>query len=195
MSVVEAPARGRIRWPALVIGAAIVFAAAYLASPFAGLVSLFSAARAGDARRLEQLVDFPAVRAGLKAQLSATLADQGPLPLVSSMDKAIDAYVTPQAIAAMVRNARAPVRPAQDAAETGAATDTISIEAKGVDVRPRFAYAGLNRFRASLENAAEPTEALILEFERRGVFNWRLMRIDLPASALHSVATGAQTGS
>ena len=208
MSVIEAPARGKVLWPGLLIGAAIVFAGAYLASPFVGLVSLFSAARAGDARRLEQLVDFPAVRAGLKAQISATLAEQRPndpqprpqpsvgqLPLSSYMDRAIDAYVTPQAIATMVRNAGAPARPGQEAADSDAATDAISIEAKGVDVRPRFAYLGVNRFRASLENAAKPTEALVLVFERRGAFNWRLTRIDLPASALRSVATGAQPAS
>ena len=55
---------------AILIGAFLV---AYFASPVFAVRSLINAARTGDEARLERLVDFPAVRDDLMAQLNAQL--------------------------------------------------------------------------------------------------------------------------
>ncbi|WP_262423303.1 DUF2939 domain-containing protein [Brevundimonas denitrificans] len=55
---------------AILIGAFLV---AWFASPVFAVRSLINAARTGDEARLERLVDFPAVRDDLKAQLNAQL--------------------------------------------------------------------------------------------------------------------------
>jgi hypothetical protein len=56
---------------ALATVAGVVVLAGYAASPLIGFGMLRSAAQAGDRDRLEQAVDFPAVRESLKSQISA----------------------------------------------------------------------------------------------------------------------------
>ncbi|WP_374575735.1 DUF2939 domain-containing protein [Phenylobacterium sp. J367] len=98
------------------------FFAAYFASPLLAAQSLRSAAREGDAERLERLVDFPTVREGLKSQINAQLmtamqtdpemqanpfAALALLMVPAIVERAIDAYVTPDAIGAMVTTGKA----------------------------------------------------------------------------------------
>src|SRR5690606_712173 len=105
---------------AVLVGAFLV---AFFASPVVAVRSLINAARTGDEARLERLVDFPAVRDDLKAQLNTQLARRlradrdlrddplsglGLVLAPSLVSGVVDAFVTPQAIAAMVQTAEAP---------------------------------------------------------------------------------------
>ena len=51
--------------------AAALFALAFLSAPWLAFRALREAAAAGDAQALAELVDYPAVRASLKPQLTA----------------------------------------------------------------------------------------------------------------------------
>jgi hypothetical protein len=190
---------------ALILGAALLvllFAGAYFGSPLLALYSLQSAARSGNRDALQQLVDFPELRSNLKAELTAHMmksmrddpkmansaaAGVGMLLGGAMINQAIDAYVTPDALAAMVGSGRAPN---QGAAATPADT--------GSTLKTDYGYADLNHFRVRMTRADSPGDALSLIMERRDLLNWKLVRIDFtfPASpAAPAVASSEQPAS
>ena len=99
------------------------FLVAYFASPVLAVRGLTEAARTGDETALRERVDFPEFRASLKEELNAELVARmredprsdnpvlsglGMLLAPSLVSGMVDAFVTPQAIATMVRSAKAP---------------------------------------------------------------------------------------
>jgi hypothetical protein len=99
-----------IRWLVIICGIALL---AYGASPYVSFWRFTAAIRSRDAAGITSRVDFPAVRASLKRQLVARFADPnsshkrwgnlGP----TLIDAIIDAYVTPDGIAALLSNPEA----------------------------------------------------------------------------------------
>jgi len=99
-----------IRW--LVI-TAVVFLLVYGASPYFSFWRFTAAVRSRDAAAISSRIDFPAVRASLKRQLVERFANQtsshrsrinlGP----TLIDAIIDAYITPEGIAALLANPEA----------------------------------------------------------------------------------------
>jgi hypothetical protein len=170
----------------------VAFVAGYFASPILALHSLTEAAKAGDRAKLERLVDFPAVRDSLKAQLKAVMtrafeqdpelrdnpfAAFGQLLMVGVVDKAVDAFATPDAIAQMVVTSRAPTN--ISSSEQGPRVETAKPRTKS-DTEIRYGYQGLDRFKATYRDKANPGEpAFGLTLERQGLFRWKLVRIDL----------------
>lgn len=182
------------------VAAALVLAAVYFASPILALKGLTDAAKAGNRDALAERVDFPAVRESLKIQLKAVMtrsfaqdpalrdnpfAALGQMLMVGVVDKAVDAYATPDAIAAMVANSRPPKEisaapgqapPPEAAAPTEPAPDKAKMET-------RYAYQGLNHFRVSYhEHGKSEDSDFRLLLERQGFFKWKLVRIELPGS-------------
>src|SRR5262249_39440932 len=105
----------------LAVAAVLVLAGVYFGSPYLAARSLKQAAVSGDADRLDAAVDFPAVRESLKSQMSAALmkkmaadpemkgnplAGLGMMLMPAIIDKAVDAYVTSDGLAALVRGAK-----------------------------------------------------------------------------------------
>jgi len=167
--------------------AATVLVAAYALSPWVAVHDLAAAARSGDPDRIDRLVDFPAVRAGLKDQLSARMLAQagagpgierrpvralGLLLLPAITDRIVDRFVTADGVAAMVKSARTP--PASPGVDT-------RLDPRGQGVSYGYAYDGVDRFKATLTNRSAQAGALVLTLERRGLFGWKLIRVDLPA--------------
>ena len=169
---------------------------AYVASPVLALHSLTEAAKNGDRAKLERLVDFPAVRDSLKAQLKTAMtrafeqdpelrdnpfAAFGQLLMVGVVDKAVDAYATPDAIAQMVATSRAPSKISPS--EQGPRVETGMPRTES-DTQIRYGYQSLDRFKATYRDKAKPDEpAFGLTLERQGLFRWKLVRIDLTPAA------------
>ncbi|HZL00125.1 MAG TPA: DUF2939 domain-containing protein [Caulobacteraceae bacterium] len=179
--------RTSVLWIAGAAGV-LIFLAAWFGSPYAALGKLSAVARAGDRDRLNELVDFPAVRANLKEQLSAGMlrsvrddagAKENPLAALGLLiapaiiDRAIDAYATPDAIAAMVAKAPAPGH----LAAVGGGGESEPPPRK---MRVSYSWAGLDRFRAQVTDPDQAARPFGFVFERQGLFGWRLERIDLP---------------
>lgn len=194
------------RIPAPVIGlgivaAAMLFAAAYFGSPFLALHNLQEAARSGDRDQLENLVDFPRVREGLKASFTAymvrsmrsdpqmankTFAGLGLLIAPAIVDRAIDAYVTPDGIAALVKSGSPPkldTQEAQSPAAVAGPTPTLSPS-----------YADLDHFKVAMSRSDEPGTKLTLVLERYGLFGWKLVRIDFDIPSQPQTAPPPATG-
>lgn len=173
---------------ALVLAGA--FLVAYLASPVFAVRSLINAARTGDEARLERLVDFPAVRDDLKAQLNAQLVRRvredpelrdnplsslGLVLVPSLVAGVVDAFVTPEAISAMVQTAEAP-----DLIGEGGRPALAPPPERPKDIRIGYGYRGLHRFAGTLTDRSRPHERIDLIMQRRGVFGWKLTQVRLP---------------
>jgi choline dehydrogenase-like flavoprotein len=177
----------------LIIGVAglaiVLLLGAWVLSPVFAMQALTRAAEQGDEAALERLVDFPAVRQSLKDELNARMmaemrngeseidpawAGVGMLLGPAIVSGAIDAVITPQGVATMVRTAEAP-EPAdvlnRPEASPGETED---------DVRKSWTYRGANRVEVRLTTTDRPDQPLILNMDRNGLFGWRLVEIDLP---------------
>lgn len=172
--------------------AVAAFVLAYAASPLLAARSLVQAARSGDERALERQVDFPAFRASLKDELSARMVSEmrkdsrlgdsglsglGMLLAPALVGGAVDAFVTPQAISAMVREGEAP-KPdlAKVEPETGPKPEDQSESKK---VRQSWSYRDLDTFAVTLTRDDQPDEQVSLLMKRRNLFGWKLAGIDL----------------
>ncbi len=178
---------------------AVLLIGGYLASPIFALQSLTAAAKAGDKARLERSVDFPAVRESLKRQLKASMdrkfeedpklrdnpfAAFGQLLLSGVVDKAVDTYATPDAIATMVATNEPPksisATPGGPVIEQPQPEVAPKPKAKS-DVEVHYGYQGLDHFRASYRDRKDGAqEPFVLVLKRHGVFGWKLVEIVLP---------------
>lgn len=178
---------------AVAVGAAALFALAWAAAPVLAAQALIRAARAGDERKIERLVDFPALRESLKDELNAELVARmrrdprvvdgglGGLGMMLApmlLSGAVDTLVTPEVVADMVRTAEAPDptrRPAPEPA--GDRTDAD-------DIHQSWGYRGLNAFAVTLTDRDRPDDHLALILERRGLFAWKLAAVDIHSGAV-----------
>jgi hypothetical protein len=177
------------------VGALVAFlVASYFVSPVIALHGLTTAAKAGDRAKLERSVDFPAVRDSLKVQLKAAMtrsieadpklrdnpfAALGQMLLIGVIDKAVDAYATPDAIANMVATNKAPERISADTPPPPPVEQPKPKPKSTTEAH--YAYQGLNHFHATYRDKADsPGDELGLVMERRGLFTWKLVKIELP---------------
>jgi hypothetical protein len=179
---------------AIVAVAVLLFAAAYVGSPWLASYQLMQAARRRDVPALMAHVDLPAVRNSLKGQIDARLersvakraakgdplAQLGMLLGAAAVDKAVDATVTPEMIAEAVRTARAPNPRKSALAPPDADEGDGQAAPASPKVKAGFAMAGLNRFDIRLSPADRPEERLTLILHRRALFGWKVTDVDLP---------------
>jgi hypothetical protein len=157
---------------AIIAIAALVLAAIaglYFGSPYWAAYSLEQAAQNGDADRIDMLSDMPQIREGLKSQISAALAQKlnapdtkgnpfaalGALLAPTLVGKVVDAYVTPEGIAQIVKSGR----PTAQAPENTAPASHFTAQDE---------YLGLDRFRVRLHDNSADRAGPGLLFERRG---------------------------
>lgn len=179
----------------LVVGVAVAavaaFAIAWAVAPVLAAQALIRAAKAGDARKIERLVDFPALRESLKNELSAEVAAHmrrdprvadsglGGLGMILApmiLAGAVDAVVTPEVVARMVTTAEAPDPTRPDAPEPDDAKS-------GDDIHQSWGYRGMDEFAVTLTDRDHPDQSLALIMERRGLFEWKLAAVDLRTDA------------
>ena len=177
----------------LVLAGIALAAISFFAAPAVVFFGIRSAAQSDDVAGLQRLMDFDAVRASLRPQLSGrpealtpppsvlndpigafrrqfedAVAPQGPSP---------DAYLTPDAIDGLTRaeGRYAAVRPAVPG------TDATSAP------WPRPVYWGVNRARMAVTD--EGGSDTVFTFERRGPYEWKLVHIGLPDGATPQAPT------
>lgn len=162
-----------------------LFALAYIGSPYLAARDFVAAAKAGETAKLEAAVDFPAVRASLKPQLRAAMAARlrndpamrgnpfaglGGMLMPSLLDRIVDSVVTADGVAALARAGKV-VRPG----DTQAAAESSQHD---------LHFLSLDRFEVTVRRKDMGGDPTNLVFERRGLFGWKLVRIDLPQDAL-----------
>jgi hypothetical protein len=168
----------------LAAAVAVVFLGWFAASPWLAAKALGDAAERGDAQALERLVDFPRFRDSMKQEFNARFVEEmrassGDDPLAglgallgpALISGAVDALVTPQAIAMMVRTGEAPK-----------AEDVARPEPKADEPEPKrtLGYRDLNTFAINFEDGRRADRSITLLMKRDGLFGWKLAAVDLP---------------
>lgn len=168
----------RARWP--VLAALLAVGTSYVAYPYVTLFRLGEAIRRGDAATLQALIDWPAVREGIKedicdlvldhpniAEASGTLPPFGASFVRGIAANSIDRQVTPEALVAAVG------LPAQPPVAT----------TSGADVHINWAFFDdPTAFSVSL-SAPGQVEPIKLQLELRHG-RWMVRRVWLPADLL-----------
>lgn len=190
----------------LVAVALIVFA---YASPYLVLGRLRDAAQARDAQTIDRYVDYPALRASLKQQVTQMLSRRvdseklqhpfaalGALVGIAFVSPLVDAYATPDGVAALLEGmpprgrpgeappsaseARSEEQPEQSKqapppreASTSAATQPETRHSRG-----SAGYRDMNTFAVTYTRgtADEPYSVI---FHRRGWFSWQIDAVEL----------------
>lgn len=167
------------------IASVIVLSILFVVTPAMAVQGIIGAARDGDAAALETRVDFPALRGSLKDELNARmraevreelrgedpgLAALGMMLAPSLMDSAVDVFVTPDAVAAMVSSAEAP----------GVKDDGTSDSGDDADIRRSYGFRDPDTFVVTLTDPERADQPLKLLLERRNLVQWKLAGVDLP---------------
>ena len=178
----------------LVVLAIFIFAAAFATAPWFAFRALKAAAQYEDVQAISELVDFPAVRRSLTAELNDTPAAAAPAeppsiwrdPLgvfkraiepIAPPEPKVDRYLTVQGLSALTQGYRpgsapaAPPRPvtAMDKAKAAVAGPHATI-----------AYWDPNRVRINVKRPGQPAKTTVFTFRRDQLFTWRLVHIRLP---------------
>jgi Protein of unknown function (DUF2939). len=169
--------------------------AAYAVSPVLAARALTEAARNGDQQTLERLVDFPALRDSLKSEARDILAEEmrrrtgiggdlvagiGTTLAPQVVESTIDALITPEAVTALVADARTPGIP--DPRPTGR-FGRGKPERNADDIHQSWGYRNLDLFAVTLTRKDRPERNVVLLMSRRGLFEWKLSGVEINRAA------------
>lgn len=171
------------KWIVAAAAVLALFAASYFGSPYWAARELRSAAMSGDVDRIEAAVDFPAVRESLRGQLTVALTEKmnnapelkdnpfaglGMMLMPTIVQKAVESYVTPDGIAAIVQRG--------EVKKDGAPSPSLTYD---------YDWRGLDRFAVTIRpEKVAADRAPVIVFERRGTFTWKMIRLQLPKDVL-----------
>jgi hypothetical protein len=180
------------------------------ASPYIALNNLKRAADARDVQTVNEYVDFPALRDSLKLQIAgllsrrlgadndSKLATIGAMIGVTLIGPLVDAYATPDGVAALLNgmppsgnpgerppeapatnNAPAAAAQAPASPAAGDATNSADRNAAPVQRQTSAGYRSLNEFVVTYRRGGEAAAHYAAIFRREGPFTWKLAAIDL----------------
>ncbi|VVE62731.1 hypothetical protein PAN31117_00979 [Pandoraea anapnoica] len=205
----------------LVVVALLVVLGLLFGTPYYTLWRARDAANARDAATLSSYVDYPAVRESLKMSLHDELSRQmdkqrsnafGALALALGgwvSDRVVEALLTPEAVAAMLRGdstglppapgapaprdvvppqaessapQAAPAAPVAPSANSGANTPEAPTTADNQPPRTttRTEFQDFNHFLVHVSRSDRPERVVTFTLTRRNVVQWRLTAIALP---------------
>ena len=202
--------RGRVGRPLLITLIVIVVVAALgyaYASPYIALQRLKRAADSRDVATVNEYVDYPALRDSLKMQVTGLLTRRldvqhngNPLAAIGAMigvaliGPLVDAYATPDGVAALLNGMpprgepgeRPPSPPAADKPADGTpqapapGSNQANADSKTPPQPPQTTagYRGVNEFAVSYQHGVGDTRYAAI-FRRDGLFMWKLSAVDL----------------
>ena len=193
---------------ALIVVALAVFA---YASPYLVLSRLRDAARARDANAINPYVDYPALRVSLKQQVTQMLSQrvdaeklQHPLAALGALvgmafvNPLVDAYATPDGVAALLRGmpprgepGEAPpsvtneqpeqaAQPESQAAPAPSLSASASAQPNASRAKASAGYRDMNTFAVTYARGTASAPYSVI-FHRRGWFSWQIDAVELNA--------------
>jgi hypothetical protein len=179
----------------VLLGLLIVLGGAgFYATPYIAFRNMRIAAENKDTEALNSYVDFKALKESLKANLNDKISrEAGSKPDGDAMDKLgaaiasafinpmIDAFVTPDGLAMMVRGAipeqkktkRSAEKKPDDSAEKKASHSDPEMETTTY-------YENFNHFIVAFKEKESSKDQVRLVFKRDGIVSWKLCAMDLP---------------
>lgn len=165
----------------------VLFAGVWLYfAPYMALHRLQGAAQAGDEQAMRELVDFPSLRESVKQNVTGVVehgigSRGGPLAQLGGMlagrvaSPVVDAFVTPQGVAALTTGQRPGRHVDRDAG-----ADAKSLRVRGLVAKRR--YETLDRFVVHFVDRDSGKERLALVMHREGIAGWKLSGVRIPGS-------------
>ena len=165
-------------------------AAVYWGSPLVAVGEFSHAIATGDAKAVNELIDFPALRTSLKAEaqqvalyrlsgqekpgsnLLAGLASVVMAPFVNAL---VDTVATPDGIRSLLSSQAG--HSSQPPSGRSGPMDQLESLGHGL-AKTRFGYRSWNTFVVTTKDQAN--RSLGLTFDRRGFSDWKLVAVDLP---------------
>ena len=181
----------------LIVIGVVAGAVGFFAAPAVAFFGIRAAAEAGDVAGLGRLIDFDAVRASLRPQISRRPEvltpppsfmqdpfgavrrqfEQTVAPVVPGAPP-VDAYLTPSALLVLTSGeGRAEAPPTAEA----------SVVATQAAPWPRPTFWSVNRARLAVPS--QDGSRTIFTFERRAAFEWKLVHIGLPHEGVAMATT------
>jgi hypothetical protein len=171
----------RSKIPVVVVVAVLAASGAWFyLTPYRVYERMALAARSGDAAGLAQCVDMPALRESMKANVNARLTAEmarhgngdpaaalGAAFASALVNPMVEALLTPESLATLIRNG---LPPAGDAAAGGATT------AATVSKR----YEDYARFVVTVRRGGGESAPVVFTFHRHGLATWKLAALGLP---------------
>lgn len=173
----------------LIVLGLVVAVVSFFAAPLVAFYGIRAAAQASDVQGLAQLIDYDAVRASLRPQLSNRPAPQTPPPSIiqdpiGAIRRQFDQTVQPAAPAGpdvetyLQPRALEGLTFGQGHGSPAFGTATPAGAARGRG-RPMPQYWSVNRARLAVR-APTGADRTVFTFERRGPFEWKLVHVGLP---------------
>lgn len=168
------------------LGVLLVAALGYFlySGPSGFPAALRTAAQNRDTIRLEQLVDFAAVRDGLKSDLKAQLATPASqpaaaaavasaavVPAPAAIDQTVDQVVTAQGLEQVIANP-----PGTASAASQLLDEVFPKDRTGQRFRVDHHYLAFDRFRYTLTSTGGKS-SVDVDLQRQGLFGWRVARV------------------
>lgn len=178
------------------IAAIVLVVLYYFSSPFVALWIIANAAHAGDRDVLAMKVDFPSVKEGMRSQFNSLIArkaatdpdlKKNPFSGIAMMfasatiNQLVDSLVTPDGLSNLVKGY---VRPTN----SGAVKTPALWEGS-------FVYLDLDHFKATYVEPDKADLSFSMLLERRGIFGWKLMKLDLPLDEISQAVKKEQNTS
>jgi hypothetical protein len=192
---------------ALIVVVLAVFA---YASPYLVLSRLRDAVQARDANMINHYVDYPALRVSLKQQVTQMLSQrmdseklQHPLAALGALvgmafvNPLVDAYATPDGVAALLKGMpprgepgeappsvaneqpeQAPGAPSQAEPSSSQPSASASAQANAPQAKANAGYRDMNTFAVTYARGATGTPYSVI-FHRRGWFSWKIDAVEL----------------
>ncbi len=160
----------------------IAFGTWFYFTPHLAVSGMKSAAEAKDAAKLSGYVNFPALKESLKASFNAKLASEvtkekdanpfaalGAVLAAALINPMIDALVTPESLAMMMKGDKP--QPAKNATQSKSSASDADIS---------MSYESFDRFVVTVKKKGGAEEPMGLVFNRDGMFSWKLSALRLP---------------
>lgn len=171
------------RWIILLAIVLGVFVGYLIASPYIVVRQIQTAARAQDAERLIEYVDFPSVRQSLKDQMNIRLMKvveqekNNPFSAMGAaiggamVERMVDGFVTPSGLITLMKGNRPKIGPAGEPSTPPSAASPAGTFAG------EMSYEGIDKFVVTVRGKNEEPFRFVL---RRYFLSWRLTELILP---------------
>ena len=157
-------------------------------SPYLSMNSMAKAAKAKDATKFNEYVDYPSLRESIKGQFSVKMAEVigsqpqnafsalGAMIGVTMVNQMVDAFVRPEMVMSMMEQGKAEILNQSTKSKPSTnETSTSSLEWE-------FDRQGTDLILATVINQEPKNTKPVFVFQRTGYANWRLTEIRIPTS-------------
>lgn len=154
--------------------------------PYLAVTNMREAAEKKDSVALSRYINFPLVRESLKANLNAKMlsemakkrdgnpfAAQGAAFAMALVGPMVDAMVTPEALAMMLKGEKPSL-------EKSKPTAALASAASEPETETSMGYENFDQFVVSTRKKGASDDPVALVFQREGLISWKLAAIRLP---------------